>query len=75
VQPEPEADPLSQIRNGVKLSKVQAMKQAPIPRKAEVTDPATLTIGDILEKLAAVREAVASDSSGGSGTSSTESEW
>jgi hypothetical protein len=67
---------LELIRKGVQLRKVQPMKQAPPPKPPEVSDPTQLTIGDILEKLAAVREAVASDSSGGgSDSSDSQSDW
>jgi hypothetical protein len=66
---------LALIRQGVKLRKVAPMKQAPAPKQAEVVDPASLTIGDILQKLAAVREAVASGSSGGGSSSSSSSAW
>jgi hypothetical protein len=68
-------DHLGLIRQGVKLKKVQPMRQAPPPRKPEVSDPTALSVGDILEKLAAVREAVASESSSSREGEDSESEW
>jgi hypothetical protein len=57
------------------LRKVVPVKAAPPPKKAEAGDMTGLSVGDILEKLAAVREAVASESSGSGEEESTESEW
>ena len=68
---------LELIRQGVKLRKVQPMKQeAPKPSRKDV-DPNGLSMGEILERLAEVREAVASasDSDDSDEEESTQSEW
>ena len=67
---------LELIRQGVKLRKVQPVKQeAPRPIQKDI-DPNGLSMGEILERLAEVRGAVASGSDSSEAESeSTQSEW
>ncbi|KAH0792191.1 hypothetical protein GPJ56_003990 [Histomonas meleagridis] len=67
-------DHLALIRQGVKLRKTETNKK-PKKIRVEETDPNSLSMAEILQTIAEIREAVAdeesdSESSGGSGTSS-----
>ena len=69
-------DHLALIRQGVKLRKTEPVKQQPKAR-VQVTDPNSLTMAEILQTIAEIREAVANEDSAGysSDEYETSSDW